>query len=170
MKNRYLRKILKICVVALFACSCGKNCEVKSPKDLKPIDWENFNDVYTVFWNFFSKDYGTCREGPTGITIKVCGWIFQGSHGETIDPGMFHLIDNESNIFAPNASGGNSIYVKTFDTDLVNLLKNKFVENDVTKKCFVKGELYYFCRETAKCFSKDPNVYIHNINDIYFEK
>jgi len=46
-----MRSLLAICGVILLAFSCGKNCEIKKPKNIKTIDWENYNDVYTVFWN-----------------------------------------------------------------------------------------------------------------------
>jgi hypothetical protein len=168
MKNIVI-KVFSICIVALFAGSCGKNCEVKRPKDLKPINWESYNDVYTVRWNFVSTASGSCRKtGPTGLTLKVCGWIVQGNPGEIIDPGMFLLVDDRKYIFA---SGGTIIYIKTFDKDLVDLLKTKLAITDITKKCFIKGELYYFCYQTmGRCPDKvAPEVHIHDINDIYFE-
>jgi hypothetical protein len=160
--------MLLICAVALFAGSCGKNCEVKRPKDLKPINWESYNDVYTVFWNFSSKST-PCPYGPTGLTLKVCGWIFQGNHGETIDPGNLLLINDRRDVFATNALG---IYIKTFDKDLIDLLKIKLAVTDKTKKCFIEGELYYLCYETSMggCTTRtEPSVFIRNINDIYFE-
>jgi hypothetical protein len=40
--------------ILLLFTTCEKNCIGKRPKDVKPIDWENYNDVHTVYWNYVS--------------------------------------------------------------------------------------------------------------------
>ena len=51
MKKICLLLILSLAAV-LFA-ACGKFCLEKCPKDIKPIDWENYNSVYDVFYNYY---------------------------------------------------------------------------------------------------------------------
>jgi hypothetical protein len=140
MKNVFF--LILISLFSLVFNSCGK-CNFKKPKGIKPIDWENYNDVYTVYWNYSESGDMSMNQGFTGDTIKVYGWIFQGNHGETINPGMFMLIENEKNIFDPNPwiEKRTGFYIETFDKELINALKVKFSETDITKKCYIIGSL-----------------------------
>jgi hypothetical protein len=64
--------ILSFTAVFLLFVACNKNCKIKYPKDVKPIDWENYNDVYTVYWNMVH----CCSEtiDLQNETIKISGW------------------------------------------------------------------------------------------------
>lgn len=161
--------ILIVCTIVFFASSCGR-CGFKKPQGVKPIDWENYNDVYTVYWNYCDQGEDVCKnEGFSGKTVMVYGWIFQGKYSGTFDPKMFSLIDNEINIFSNNPNG-TGIYIKVFDNEVIDSLKIKFANTDITKKCYIKGELYLNCLPIGgSCVnSVEPCIIISNTDDIYF--
>ena len=88
-------KIYTVCAVTLLAFSCKPSCDLDKPKDVKPVDWENYNDVYTVYWNFVAKAFGCCSETEfAGKTIKVFGWIFHGNHGDSFRSDRFIWLYN----------------------------------------------------------------------------
>ena len=67
--------VLRFTIVLLLFAGCDKNCKIKYPKDLKPIDWENYNDVYDVIWNYTdikeSSDMGkTINTNSTQKAVK----------------------------------------------------------------------------------------------------
>ena len=65
------RIILYLTALLLVFFACEKSCLEKKPKDVKPIDWENYNDVYTAFWN----TYSACSESKNAKReIMVYGW------------------------------------------------------------------------------------------------
>jgi len=169
--------ILYLTALLLLSVSCKPNCEPKIPKGVKPIDWENYNDVYTVKWNFTKECTNTNND--TGRDIKVFGWIFQGTEDSypPVDPEMFPLIDKKENIFAINCSVGTSFYIRTgyFENheDYINLidsLKIKFATSDITKKCYVSGKLSGESFADNKCCWTDPVIIIDSVDDIYFEE
>ena len=178
MGNRFIIKMLAMLIISgvtLFAFSCKPTCNIKIPKGINPIDWVNYNDVYTFYWNYV-KDCSAIYN-DRGKYIKVSGWIFQGGRFAPVNPADFYLIDNEANIFALNSSVGTSIMVKVgfgkyndcwLCEELTDLLKIKFTEADITKKCFVRGRLDYFSIDTM-CCHEVPIIIINDIDDIYFE-
>ena len=50
------RNIIAVCLLSIIGIttfsSCQKSCIKDRPKNVKPIDWNNYNDVSTVFWNY----------------------------------------------------------------------------------------------------------------------
>jgi len=164
--------ILCLTVLILLFPNCNKNCKIKRPKDVKPIDWENYNSVYDVMWNY--ADYNVSSD--MGKTIKVCGWVFQGSHGLPVNPLDFNLIDKEKNIFNSNPwENGRGIYVRigsyyrdNYET-LIDSLKIKFDMADITKKCYITGTLSYFTTNDGCGEHINPEIRIDNANDIYFK-
>ena len=175
-----MKSWLIICGVALFAFSCTK-CDIKKPKGVKPIDWENYNDVYSVFWNC-TKDCSEVNETEKNFdsddlkTIKVYGWIYQGFEGgyPPVNPEHFCIIDKEENIFAFNSSVGTSFYVRiSYLGDfkiLIESLKIKFAAADITKKCYINGKLSYENYPGNGCCTAVPLLIIHSSDDIYFEE
>jgi hypothetical protein len=166
-------KKLMLAFIALFflLSACKNDCNIKYPKNIKPIDWENYNDVYTVYWNFCS----LCdqrKEGDRGKEIKLCGWVFQGID-ETQSPFQdgylgFPIISNEDDIFWWNFSTrGVGLYVKF--SNIKDSLQTKFDKTDITQKCFIKGILDYNHLLTECCRSI-PTIIIASADDIYFEK
>jgi len=67
---------LAACAAIAFGLNACKNKCAKVPKDLKPIDCENYNDVKTVYWNFYrfcGKDEPWLYDNSCD-TIRVEGW------------------------------------------------------------------------------------------------
>ena len=158
MRTKILFCFIIFCGV-IFAFSCKPNCDPKIPKDVKAIDWENYNDVYTVNWNYVRK----CMEpnSDIGKYIKVYGWIV-GDY-PLIDP--FFLVSNGEKTM---------IYVKfSYEVDydeLINSLKMKFAANDITKKCYVTGKLSLEELPDNVCCRTMPIIIINSADDIYFEE
>ena len=130
----------------------------KTPKDVKPIDWENYNDVYTVFWNCYS----SCKEIKSEYvdkTIKISGWKVQSAD-------LFVLGDDAKcaeTFFAPAPSTVIAINFYFPGSDA-------FLDTcDLTKKCFIKGKIRLpMGKFSSGCFI-EPTVGVMDINDIYFE-
>ena len=149
--------IFSIIAVLLLFAACDKNCKIKYPKDLKPIDWENYNDVYTVYWNLAH----CCSESINiqSDTIKISGWKVQSRD-------LFALGDDAKcaeTLFVPSPS--TVVYI---DFDFLEAYA--FLDTcDLTKKCFIKGKINYTPNEfTSRCFI-EPKIKVMDINDIYFE-
>jgi len=155
MKKINLLLILSLAAVLFAAC---KNCMLKPPKNVKPIDWENYNSVYDVFYNY----YRLCSEQryeDNEKTIMVSGWLYRLWGGDFILRNI------------PNHTNENLEYpwigIKTFEVE--EEFNAKIDTCDLTKKCFVKGELIFACLHSGLCSSSIPLIIIKNADDIYFE-
>ena len=144
--------ILCVAVFLLFTA-----CE-KIPKDVKPIDWENYNDVYTVYWNCYS----SCKKIKSeykGERIKISGWKIQSRDG-------FALGDDAKcaeNLFV--SSPFEVVYIDLCFSDAYAFLDTC----DLTKKCFITGILRLVEDESrSHCFVR-PVVEVTHISYIYFE-
>ena len=144
-------------LLLLFA-TCEKDC-IKRPKNVEPIDWENYNDVYTVYWNTIH----LCSEtiNLPSDTIKIVGW-----RAWSYD--AFNLCDDAK--YADKNLGYTAAFpCITIECNLPEF-KTKLDTCDLTKKCFIKGKLSFFYVETSgKCCKIGCRIEITNINDIYFE-
>jgi hypothetical protein len=169
--------------IALFAFSCKEKEECipfERPKDLKPIDWENYNDVYTVFWNYYQRE---CSEmwvwDDSTKTIKVSGWIVQDNWAQgTVVPGritLFTLVNNSKDIYTISGYPQPYIAISVKDSDVAPLLFDKFTKTDITKKCYIRGSLFFkerevsnYCLDYSGCFLF-LEIVLDSIDDIYFE-
>jgi hypothetical protein len=139
------------------------DCKIEPLQDILPIDWENYNDVHTVYRNFTTNDCS--KTGSTGKMIKVGGWIVQsGANIHKIEPSSFYLTDYPNQILI---SG--SISVTSEIPEVVELLKIKFETNDLTKKCYITGELLIYDFPTNNCCTTGPEIIITNADNIIFE-
>ena len=154
------RIILCFAAILLLFAACKKNCLQKHPKDVKPIDWENYNDVYTVFWNC----YGYCDDYIMNYheNIMVSGWISQPTHGN-ISAHHFILVNNQGD----RSETFPNIPVKSYA--LSDELQAMFDTCDLTKKCFIKGKLQSDHIKMGLCCEKTAQIGITDITDIYFE-
>ena len=169
------RIILCLTALLLLFAACEKGCKIKYPKDVKPIDWENYNAVYDVFWNYIT----LCKEANEedyGKDIMVCGWVFQGIEKNPFYniSRAFAIISDEEDIFFGNFStNGTGFYVHPnygdSNQNLIDSLKIKFDTTDITKKCFIKGKLSFDCLHTEKCSRAVPEIILEDINNINFE-
>jgi len=147
--------------------SCLNFCKpIERPEDLEAIDWKNYNDVKTVYWNLFDKceniDYN-----QTGDTIMVYGWIVTPRY-ENIKAYGFALSDKTENTTDHRYS--RVIGVQCFDTYVIDRIQSIFDTTDLMKKCYVKGTLEFNDMPTNTCCTADPIIIIHDAEDIYFEK
>jgi hypothetical protein len=158
------RVILCLAIFLLLLAACKKQCEIDYPKDVKPVDWENYNDVHTVFWNYYTLCSET-KEEDRGKEIMVSGWISQGRY-----KGSLFFVEDMSKI---NDDNNNPLTTGNIPIDSRYLeLQNILDTSDITKKCHVKGKLDFDCLYIMSrvCESKSrPVINIENINDIYFE-
>jgi len=145
--------ILVFTAIVLLFTACEKSCLEKKPKNLKLIDWENYNDVYTVYWNYHQECPG--KQEDENKEIMVYGWIKNGFMGWEL------VADRNSN---PN--GGNSHVILQAANQVPAIIDS----SDLTKKCFIKGILGLCNFPTNNCCHVVPLIMITNINDIYFEK
>jgi len=165
-----MKKII-LCFTALLllftACKPpeDKPCKIYRPKDLRPIDWENYNDVYTVYWNYrtVNFDINDKIEQDRGKNIMIYGWVhfgdFSNIHG-------FGLRESFNSGLTCNV-GADVIQIDSINY-LHEQLQTKLDTSDWTRKCFIKGKLSSV-EFPDNCNWRYPKVIITDINDIYFE-
>ena len=150
-------------------CSCEEEttekpdpCKIEYPKDIKPVDWENYNDVYTVYWNYRTV-YAEVKEEDQEKEIMVYGWVFPyGAIGIGGTCTNLYLISDKDS--SPN-QGNPRVEISASDS-IARQLHPKLVTADLTKKCFVKGKLRLY--KGPYCWIKSQ-IWITNSDDIYFE-
>jgi hypothetical protein len=149
------RIVLYLTALLLLFVACEKN-----PKDVKPIDWEDYNDVYTVYWNCYSS-CDKIKSEYAGKIIKISGW-------KAWSYDSFNLCDDAK--YADRSLGYSAAF--PFIPILCNLseFKTKMDTNDLTKKCFIKGIIYLESSEEhpRNCIIA-PYIEITNIDNIYFK-
>jgi len=153
------RIILCLTAILLLFVACQKSCIPKRPKNLKSIDWENYNDVYTVVWNYKNECRGT--EKDEDKDIMVYGWIhnFNG-----ISTPQFDLCNN-TDVKTPR------IMITTFhDSPNEGLeILSKLDTCDLSKKCFIIGKLFFYQESNNDCCWVYPIIFLNSANNIYFE-
>jgi len=157
MKKTFIIRLLILCGLALlcFSCKEKKPCgEIKKPKDLKSIDWENYNDVYTVYWNYFGYCSDIREFGRDGDIVSVYGW-----KSNFYD--LFYISAVPENNERPNKVIGIKWYSEAIDA--------KVAAADLTKKCFVRGIVQLPCLHEMGCSVVEVVIFITNLDDIYFE-
>lgn len=176
-----------ICVIVFFAFSCKSNCDTttEKPDALQSIDWESYNDVYSVWWNYRSND-GIIHEDLTmEKEIKLYGNfdnVSFRSYFESEKYGVnFKLIDDHKHDFIDVNMGFSKHYAYTITIDVFS--NSSFDKDDIlerietwtslskTKKCYVKGTLRVGAAGGAEECPPYiyPHIFVNNFNDIYFE-
>ena len=148
-------------ILLLFASCKDNDCKIKTPKDLKPIDWENYNDVYTVYWN----TRHLCSESISlqSDTIRVSGW-------KSWSYDAFNLCDDAK--YADRSLGHTAAFPFVNIKCYLPELKTKLDTSDVTKKCFIKGIIHLnqeMSYPRGDCCFTWGQLEIINIDDIYFK-
>ena len=163
MKKLSIKFFSKIIVLLLGVLWISAGCDQcnypKIPKKLSPINWEEYNDVYTVYWNGAKKGWAL-----NGKTVKITGWLYNPDRvevsGRCLSP-YFQLADS------PNDKG---VSLAAGSEEIIELLKIKFANSDLTKKCYMTGIIRMgtleFCLRD-KYFT--TCVEITDIDNIYFE-
>jgi hypothetical protein len=161
--------ILSFTAILILFLSCDKgDCEMKRPKDVKSIDWENYNDVYTVYWNYvFYNRPGKINEEDCGKDIMLCGFA---SNWDSRPPSAngFIIVDN-ANEYDPSIHIQPSFWEQDSHKQLQTILDTGYLAN---MKCYVKGKLYFknLTPTMEKCQTYQPIITIDNVNDIYFKE
>ncbi|MDR1878607.1 MAG: hypothetical protein LBQ64_03465, partial [Bacteroidales bacterium] len=92
--------ILFLLTATLIVTSCEKACYPKRPKNVKSVEWENYNDVYTVYWNFRSSRPKINLDNYNGKTIKLYGWMYKHSYlFDSLDRGTFSLVGDLNTVY-----------------------------------------------------------------------
>ena len=168
------KRILCLTAILLLFTNCNEDCKenckeeapckIDRPKDIKPIDWENYNDVYSVFWNYRTL-CSEIKEEDRGREIMVYGWVQPDWDGISVSASMFALKDDRNDIIQAH------VEIKTSTDKLeYDLIQKKLDSCDLTKKCFIKGKLDFHCLQIQGCSKSEPQMYLENVTDIYFEK
>ena len=163
-------KRLLICLTAilLLLSACEKDCKIKYPKYLNSIDWENYNDVYTVYWNYvFYNRPEKINEEDRGKDILICG-IANNWGDSPPSANGFTLVDDTNDSFP-------CIYIRPsfWTQDSLNILQTILDAGYLANiKCYVKGKLYFenLTPDMGECQTYQPIIIIDNIDDIYFKR
>jgi len=140
--------------------SCNSLCpKIKKPNNIKPIDWENYNGVYDVYWTFYNY-YHDVEIWQYEDMIKICGLI----RYDESDPYNFWLVEQS------NPKINIPIIAYFEDDEDTEKLKLLLLDNSLEKKCSIQGKLIMDCLYTnTGCQDAYPIVSLQSINDIYFE-
>ena len=167
-----MKRILTLSTLLLFFAtgfySCDKTCYInkKRPQDLKPIDWENYNDAYTIYWN----SVHLCSENPFSQhdstdenwgTIKIAGW-----HAWSYD--SFVLCD-DSKYADPKLGHSAAFPFVAISFSRIPEIYSIFETCDMTKKMFITGDLKFDLSgrdNLGPCCTHAPVIYA---NEVYFE-
>lgn len=138
-------------------CACAVCIRVKKPKDVKPIDWENYNSAYDVFWNFHLcsddvEDWGMEER------IKVYGWLHKSDSGL----GRYYL--NRS-----TQPGGTGLYINILPKDEIERkrLDSLLRSIDYPKQCYIQGVLFLTSYAVERSF---PEIMVERAEDIHFDE
>jgi hypothetical protein len=154
MKKIYFL-LFAICLITA-ACEKKAQCKIEKPANLKPIDWEGYNDVYTVYWNYY-EDCSLGRNVDKFDTIDVYGWITGYS---------IHSYNLTLNDQYENSDKNISIQISS---EIEEELYQTLCTTIWPKKCFIKGEIILALIQTCNCCYTKPSIIVHNVKDIYFE-
>jgi len=166
--NYSVIQLIVIVLLSITGFSCKENCDINRPKNLKPIDWENYNDPYTVYWNGLKN----CSEPgfDDGTKIKVSGWIRQCANVQIpINPDLFALTE-EKYMSECNGAKGTILHVRPYYSDFLDSLKI-ILNTNLEKKCYINGILSYnSLYDMGPCCHVTPEIIIYSVDDIKFEE
>ena len=162
MMNGFIISIASI----FFLTACKQACiyQIEKPANVHAVDWDNYNDVYTVFWNYYTFCSETKKE-DSGKEIMISGWIRKNSgsiHG--ISANRFSLVE-EDKVNAELSYPFVDILGRVGE-ELQTILDTC----DLNKKCFIKGSLIFNCLKTVSVWDESvPEILLENTDNIYFE-
>ena len=162
------RYYLLIATILLLLTGCKNKCEIDYPKNIKPIDWENYNDVNTVYWNYvFYNIPRKINEEDRGKDILICGFA---SNWDSRPPSAngFIIVDN-ANEYDPSIHIQPSFWEQDSHNQLQTILDTGYLAN---MKCYVKGKLYFknLTPDMGECQTYQPIITIDNVDAIYFKE
>jgi len=156
---KVVKNILTIlCGLVLLAFSCKPNCgKIDKPKGIKSIDRENYNDVSTVYWNYFG--YCDDRKYTSGDYIGVYGW-------RAISYDLFCIASDPKYLNWSSERARVVVWIKWELEEITDKIRT----SDLTKKCFVRGEVKLSCLDSGECSTVAVEIFVTNPDDIYFEE
>jgi len=144
---------------------------VERPENLKTIDWDNYNDVHTVFWTYHKREVQleSWIYEDTANIIKIYGWVAQNSEQNDFQDLWFSydfvLIGNDLGYnVSPHVP-----FVIVGDSIVKESIKEKLATADLTRRIFVRGRLSFPFERCGTCCFTFPLVRIYSADDIYFE-
>lgn len=143
-------------------------CDIEKPSDLKPIDWNGWNDAYTVGYTFHDNIEDACFDYD-GDTMLCYGHITKNLYIDypSLTPEWIWLEGSE------NQEDGQCVRI-LFDTDiLLNdnerdslvCLLNSSTHADT---CFVKGIFKIIDYKILQCTLVFPSIGVTRLEDICF--
>ena len=162
---------LAACTVtmALISCKprpiggCGECAKIPAHN---LIDCENYNDVFTVFWNLNDNNLypRDCSE------VLVCGYVHYEKFNNMISP--FRLNDDSISYVANPYDYYSKPQVRINGAcDSISDLIKPIINSSLSKKCYVKGLLVTtIINDVVNCCTYYvPIIIIFNVEDIYFQ-
>ena len=175
MKNQL--GIIFLATITLL-CSCknnrkiivdGGDCvDIVQPANLKPIDWNGWNDAYTVGYTFYDNIEDACYD-YNGDTMLCYGHITKNLYIDypSLKPEWIWLEGSE------NQEDGECVRIffdltilqNNSERDSLVLLLNSSTHSDT---CFVKGIFWLIYYDIGQCTLTFPSIGITRLEDIYF--
>lgn len=176
--------------IALFAavvmlCSCKQNKDsvnndtpttypdIVIPANLNPIDWNGWNDAYTVGYTFYDNIEDACHDYD-GDTILCYGHIEKGLYLDhpSLEPEWIFLEGSE------NQEDGQCVRI-LFSSEIMqnSILKDSLIRilnnSSHDDTCFVKG-IFILVPEkiitmNSNCSYVRPGIGVTRLEDIYFK-
>jgi hypothetical protein len=164
-KGKKMKKINLLLILSLTAvlfAACDEFCGIEPPLDIKPIDWKNYNDVSTVYWNTYSNK--KLKNFPRDKEIMIYGLVYF-SDSYYINESRFELVNGFSDLL------GDDVPPEVHVTIIIPSPEVRTVFNnyDFLKRCYVKGKLGFAKLGSGICTKFEPTMVITNTNDIYFK-
>lgn len=151
--------ILLVVVILLYSCErkiggCAETCyDIEKPANLRPIDWDDWNDAYTVYYTFYDNEEDACYDHD-GDTIMCYGNIYVSPYaGIKLE---VKGSDDLEIVFNLHGSEIDSLY---------NMLNN----TSHSDTCFVKGIHKLFNYDIQCCKIVIPKITVNRIEDIFFK-
>jgi len=131
-----------------------------------PIDRENYNNVYTVFWNYFDNE---CYD-----SVLMCGYVGYDKYNDRVVFPVRLYDDSIKALDCTTYTGGDffkQVVVNITWADSISDQIKSIINNSIPNKCYIKGFVYHqYELFYGLCYYHHlPKLYIKNVEDIYFK-
>ena len=136
------------------------------PKVPSPIDWEGYNDVYTVYWNYLVDNL---QAGPTGKVIKIKGIVANPYNDDWagMDFRGFYVANDPSQTDLECGY----VFIRSITPEIAKQLQTAFFENGYfgKRKCDITGNLILELWDGGVRYGIEPVIEITDANNVIFE-
>ena len=145
-------------------CSCRFNCrDIVKPTDLKPIDWNGWNDAYTVGYTYYDNEQDINYD-HNGDTIRCYGHIARYLYEDYPS-----LNTNSVYLEAGEKSDGVRIFFDLSGSERGSL-RRMLDSSSHSDTCFAKGILMLTPKRYHGCYIVYcPDIHVSRLEDIYFK-